>query len=141
MDAEALVVTFCAAPDADAAFIDLTIPHHESAILASEAALGQATHPEIRDIAARVIEAQRTETVTLETIRIEISAGATPDAGTPVADGHPHDLGGAGQVIRALTPDEVACIDRETGRGTPGPPRPTAFPAPRTLSSSARNSG
>src|SRR4030095_4248725 len=47
MDPNALVAAFCSADDPDLAFIDLVIPHHEMAILASEAALDQATHEEI----------------------------------------------------------------------------------------------
>jgi uncharacterized protein (DUF305 family) len=39
MDPAKEVATFCAAADPDLAFIDLTIPHHQSAIAASEAAL------------------------------------------------------------------------------------------------------
>src|SRR5439155_16163093 len=37
MDPQALVAAFCSADNADLAFIDLTIPHHQMAIAASKA--------------------------------------------------------------------------------------------------------
>ena len=80
MDPEALVATFCSAEDPDLAFIDLTIPHHEMAILASEAALEQATHDEIRTIAERVIQDQQREIDELSAIRQELTGEATPAA-------------------------------------------------------------
>ena len=78
MDPEGLVATFCNAADPDVAFIDLAIPHHEMAIRASEAALEQATHDEIRAIAERVIQDQQREIDELSTIRQELTGEATP---------------------------------------------------------------
>jgi uncharacterized protein (DUF305 family) len=78
MDPEALVTTLCGAEDPDMAFIDLTIPHHEMAIMASEAALEQATRDEIRTIAQRVIQDQRREIDELSAIRQELTGEATP---------------------------------------------------------------
>ena len=80
MDAEALVAAFCAAENADLAFIDLTIPHHEMAIAASEAALEQATHPEIQAVAQQVIDAQEREIEELTEIRQGLAESATPSA-------------------------------------------------------------
>jgi uncharacterized protein (DUF305 family) len=80
MDAEALVVAFCAAENADLAFIDLTIPHHEMAIAASEATLEQATHPEIQEVAQQVIDAQKREIEELTAIRQRLAESATPSA-------------------------------------------------------------
>ena len=79
MDAAAQVAAICAAEDADLAFIDLTIPHHEMAIVASEAALTQASNPEIVAFAQRVIDDQSAEIDELTSIRTEI-AGGTPQA-------------------------------------------------------------
>ncbi|MEJ7763554.1 MAG: DUF305 domain-containing protein [Thermomicrobiales bacterium] len=79
MDATTQVATFCAAPDPDLAFIDLVIPHHQSAIVASEAALAEAVHPEIRDFAQRVIDAQVREIEELSVIRHERYGSATPE--------------------------------------------------------------
>ncbi len=86
MDAAALVAEFCAAADPNLTFIDLTIPHHEMAIAASEMALAQATHQEIKDFAQTVIDAQQREIDELTAIRGELAGEATP-AGTPAAVG------------------------------------------------------
>lgn len=69
MDSDALAAEFCAQDNADLAFIDLVIPHHQSAIAASEAAVVQATHPEIREFADRVIVAQEAEIEQMTSIR------------------------------------------------------------------------
>jgi uncharacterized protein (DUF305 family) len=78
MDPDVLVTTFCSAEDPDLAFIDLTIPHHQMAVMASEAALEQATHDEIRTIAERVIQDQQREIDELSAIRQELTGEATP---------------------------------------------------------------
>jgi uncharacterized protein (DUF305 family) len=78
MDAEALVAAFCAAEDPDLAFIDLTIPHHQMAIDASMVAYLQAVHPEIKEIAKGVIEAQEREIEELTAIRAELTGESTP---------------------------------------------------------------
>jgi uncharacterized protein (DUF305 family) len=80
MDAEALVGTFCASENADLAFIDLTIPHHEMAIAASQAALEQAAHPEIQEVAQQVIDAQEREIEELTEVRQGLPESATPSA-------------------------------------------------------------
>lgn len=80
MDAAAQVAAFCAAANADLAFIDQTIPHHQMAIAASQAILDTAAHPELRDIADRVIAAQQREIEELTAIRQELAGAATPSA-------------------------------------------------------------
>ena len=80
MDAKSLVEAFCAGEDPDLTFIDLTMPHHEMAIAASEVALEKAVHPEIREIAQGVIEAQQREVDELRVIRLELTGDATPSA-------------------------------------------------------------
>jgi uncharacterized protein (DUF305 family) len=80
MDAEALVAAFCAGSDPDLTFIEVTIPHHEMAIAASEAALEKAVHPEIKEIAQGVVEAQQREIDELTAIQVELASGATPAA-------------------------------------------------------------
>ena len=80
MDAEALVAAFCAAENPDVGFIDLTIPHHEMAIAASEAALEQAIHPEIQEVAQQVIDAQQREITELTEIWQGLAGAATPAA-------------------------------------------------------------
>lgn len=78
MDPHALMANFCSAEEPDLAFIDLTIPHHQMAIMASEAALEQATHDEIRAIAERVIQDQQREIDELTAIRGELAGEGTP---------------------------------------------------------------
>ena len=80
MDSTALVSAICAADDPDLAFIDLTIAHHQMAVIGSEAVLESAIQPEIRDVAARVIAAQEREIETLSQIRQELAGDATPAA-------------------------------------------------------------
>jgi uncharacterized protein (DUF305 family) len=86
MDPAAQVAAVCAAADPDLAFIDLTIPHHEMAIVASEVALDRATQPEIQDFARRVIAAQQREIETLTEIRQELFGAATPAASPDAGD-------------------------------------------------------
>lgn len=76
MDAAAQVAAICSAQDVDVAFIDLTIPHHESAIMSSQVVVEQAVHPEIRDFAQRVIEDQQREIEELQQIRLELTGSA-----------------------------------------------------------------
>ena len=78
MDTAAQVAAICAAENVDVAFIDLTIPHHQMAIEASRVAVEQDVHPEIRDFARRVIDAQQREIDTLTEIRQDLSGEATP---------------------------------------------------------------
>ena len=78
MNPAAQVAAVCAAQNADLAFIDLTVPHHQMAIAASEMVLQQATHAELRDFAQRVIAAQQREIDELTAIRAELVGSATP---------------------------------------------------------------
>lgn len=73
MDGDKLVASFHAADDKDLAFIDLTIPHHEMAVLASRVAVTQAEHEELRTITQGVIDSQSKEIEELKEIREELS--------------------------------------------------------------------
>lgn len=53
----------------DKRFIDLMIPHHEAAIMMSKDALENATHPEIKEMAQQIINAQKKEIEQLKTWR------------------------------------------------------------------------
>lgn len=77
MDPDWQVETFLASDDYDLAFIDQTIPHHQMAIDASKVALKQAVHPELKEIARDVVDAQQKEIDTLEMIRAELTGEAT----------------------------------------------------------------
>lgn len=80
MDARAQVDAFCSAANPDLAFIDLTIPHHQMAIAASQDALTMATHQELKDFAQKVIDAQQQELDELMQIRSELTGESTPAA-------------------------------------------------------------
>ena len=102
MDAEAQVAAICSADNPDLAFIDLTIAHHRMAIVASEAALARAVHPEIADFARRVIDAQQREIETLTEIRAALAGQGTP-ASSPASDDHDHavvDRAGLADALR-----------------------------------------
>jgi uncharacterized protein (DUF305 family) len=114
MDSEAQVAAICAAENVDLAFIDLTIPHHEMAITGSEAALERAVHPEIRDIAERVIAAQQREIETLTEIRRDLTGEASPAADTVSHGGPIVDQVGFIDALRAegLTVDVVDSVEQ-----------------------------
>lgn len=48
-------------PSIDRAFIDMMVPHHESAVAMAEIALERAEHPELRELAQDIIDAQSAE--------------------------------------------------------------------------------
>jgi uncharacterized protein (DUF305 family) len=54
------------AHDVDATFAAMMIPHHEGAVAMAEEAEDRAEHEEIRDLAARIIEAQEAEIAMME---------------------------------------------------------------------------
>jgi uncharacterized protein (DUF305 family) len=49
------------ATDVDRAFLTQMIPHHQSAVMMATQAKGEAHHPEVRALAARIIKAQQRE--------------------------------------------------------------------------------
>jgi len=53
--------TMKAGHDYDVMFIDMMVPHHESAVTMSRAALGTAEHQEIRTLAQQIIDKQTKE--------------------------------------------------------------------------------
>lgn len=55
----------------DLAFIDAMIPHHQSALDAAQAVLETAVHPEIRELARQVIDAQQKEIDQMNSWRME----------------------------------------------------------------------
>ncbi|MGC4107986.1 MAG: DUF305 domain-containing protein [Thermomicrobiales bacterium] len=77
MDAMTQVAAFCSATDPDLAFIDQTMPHHQMAIDVSQIALERAEHPEIKETAQVVIEAQQAEIDQLIAIRAELTSEST----------------------------------------------------------------
>ncbi len=82
MDAAALVDAFCSEPNADLAFVDLAIPHHQMAIDASRMVLAQGADPLVREIARTVIAEQQREIEELTAIGGDLAALATPASAT-----------------------------------------------------------
>ena len=79
MDSDAMVAEFRAADNADAAFIDLVIPHHQMAVAASETAETQAVHSEIGRFAERVTSEERSEVERLQEIRADMGEDVEPE--------------------------------------------------------------
>jgi uncharacterized protein (DUF305 family) len=67
--------------DADLAFIDSMIVHHQSAIDMAEIALDEAEHPEIDQLANDIITAQQSEIEQMNAWRNEWFPGAEPSGG------------------------------------------------------------
>ena len=71
---------FSSAPEPfDLAFIKAMIPHHQMAIEAAQLVLQQAVHPEIKDMARSIIDAQQKE-IDQMTTRRSAWYGATANA-------------------------------------------------------------
>jgi len=89
-DVEAL---HTAAEPFDAAFIEAMIPHHQSAIEAARLALQQASHPELKDLAANIIDAQLREIGQMQVWRTQwygsVGAHASPPTQTSRVAGQP----------------------------------------------------
>ena len=137
MDPAAEVASFCAAEDPDLAFIDLTIPHHRSAIEMSEAALDQATRDEIRAFAERVIRDQQREIDVLGAVRAQLYGSATPEPVDGESESGGHDGHGAMPrsaaaklPIRALPAETVEQIERGQGAGFALPAERNGVPGP-----------
>ena len=70
----------------DARFIDEMIPHHQAAIDMGREALAKAEHPEIHDLAQRIIASQQGEIDQMKAWRAAWYPGV---AATPMSDMHP----------------------------------------------------
>lgn len=82
MDPAAEVATLCLAPPPfDLAFIELMIPHHQSAIAMATVARRQAEHPEVTQLAEAIIEAQMREIGQMYDWRAAWYGLGTPAAG------------------------------------------------------------
>lgn len=80
MDGAAMLADLCDAEDVDMAFLTLMIPHHQGAIAMADAALDQAEHDELRDLAEAIVGSQSAEIALMQ----ELLAGLR---GTPTAQG------------------------------------------------------
>jgi uncharacterized protein (DUF305 family)/uncharacterized cupredoxin-like copper-binding protein len=99
MDPSMDVASLCSVTDSfDRAFIDMMIPHHESAIMMAQAALQHAQHQELKSLANEIIDAQQREIDQMTSWRAAWYGGATP--GTPAAQ--------SDAVVVDVTVDEFA---------------------------------
>ena len=55
--------------DYDAMFVDMMIPHHQSAVTMAQEALTRAEHPEIKSLAQEIIDAQTKEITQMQKIK------------------------------------------------------------------------
>jgi uncharacterized protein (DUF305 family)/uncharacterized cupredoxin-like copper-binding protein len=84
MDSATDMAALCSVTDSfDRAFIDMMIPHHESAIMMAQVALANAKHQELKDLAREIIDAQQREIDQMQGWRAAWYGAATP--GTPAA--------------------------------------------------------
>lgn len=115
-----------ASPDQvfDRAFIDMMVPHHESAVAMAQVALARAEHSELREMAMEIIVAQEMEIAELRTWRKEWygSLAAPPITAMPVLPGvemdgmamdtvHEMDMSGDVRDLWAAEPFDLAFID------------------------------
>jgi len=85
MDPAGDAATLCSVTDTfDRAFIDMMIPHHESAIMMAQAALQHAQHQELKDLAHEIVDAQQREIDQMKGWRT-----AWYGEGTPAAESNP----------------------------------------------------
>ena len=81
MDPASDTAALCSVTESfDLAFIDMMIPHHESAIRMAESALTFAQHLEIKEMAQEIIGAQQQEIGQMKDWRTTWYGGATPAA-------------------------------------------------------------
>jgi uncharacterized protein (DUF305 family) len=76
MDPAAFTAQVCDAPEADLTFIDLTIAHHQVAVMMAQVAMEQATDPELQALATHSALTQQAQIAELQQIRDRLTAGA-----------------------------------------------------------------
>ena len=119
-----------ALPPFDLAFIDAMVPHHEGAVAMSEVALNRVEHPELRDLAMRIIAAQGAEQAqmadwrdawfpgapTLESaVAMSVFDVAMAELGMPADSGEGHGMDpvvDALAMCQAAAPIDLAFLDR-----------------------------
>src|SRR3954452_18034215 len=74
MDPVAMAAQICAAPDTDLAFIDLTVAHHQAAVMMAQTAVDQASSPDLRSLAAHSVATQQAQIDELLRVRDELGA-------------------------------------------------------------------
>lgn len=64
--------TMAAGPAYDAMFIDMMIPHHQGAVQMGENALAKAEHPEVKELAKKIVDAQTREIEMMKKLRAKL---------------------------------------------------------------------
>lgn len=111
-------------PVFDRAFIDMMVPHHESAVAMAQVALARAEHPELRQMATKIIVAQEMEIAELRLWRKDWygSLITPPITAMPVLPGvevdgmamdavREMDMGGDVRDLWSAEPFDIAFID------------------------------
>lgn len=119
-----------ALPPFDLAFIDAMVPHHEGAVAMSEVALNRVEHPELRDLALRIIDAQRAEQAQMAgwrdawfpgapaldvTVAMSVFDAAKAELGMPADSGEGHGMDPVADALamcQAAAPIDLAFLDR-----------------------------
>src|SRR5262249_28621098 len=68
----------------DASFIEAMIPHHQMAVSAARLALQQATHPELSQLAAAILDAQQKEIGQMQAWRLQWYGSLRPNMNNPM---------------------------------------------------------
>jgi uncharacterized protein (DUF305 family) len=100
--------------DADVAFAQMMIPHHQQAVEMATLAQDKATDPELLEMAAAIRSAQEPEIATLTGWLQEWGAPTT----MPTSGGHGHDMsgmGGGSGMPGMMSDQEMADLEQATG--------------------------
>ena len=119
-----------ALPPFDLAFIDAMVPHHQGAVAMSQVALNRAEHPELQDLARRIIEAQEAEQEQMAgwrdawypdappleiAVAMSVFDAAMAELGMPADSGEGHGMDPADDaraMCQAAAPFDLAFLDR-----------------------------
>lgn len=97
--------------DADVAFAQGMIPHHEQAVEMAEMALEKSQDPEVTDLASRIVDAQGPEIEKLRTWLEEWGESESADGGGHGGTGEPHGGGKGGMMSKA----DMATLAKASG--------------------------
>ena len=97
--------------DADVTFVQGMIPHHTQAVAMAQMATGQATSPQVKDLAARIETAQGPEIEQLDGFLGPWGVAETSDGGGMGG----MDLGGAGAMSGMMIPAQMTQLGQSSG--------------------------
>ena len=97
--------------DADVTFVQGMIPHHTQAVAMAQMATGQATSPQVKDLAARIQKAQGPE---IEQLRGLLGSWGVAEAADVGGTGG-MDQGGMSAMSGMMTPDQMIQLGQASG--------------------------